>query len=169
MCPRARSADGKARFAHRLLLARFDVVDAGAPRALAAEPNEPLHRLGLALEDRLDRAVAAVLDRARHAVALGEPPHRVAEEDALDVAADDDAAADPAHRRIFPACVASCTSSPRPGSARPTTSTPTRGCAGSASPTTWSATPARRSSSSARPRATAGPASRASPSRQSGS
>src|SRR5947209_20575653 len=102
MCPRARSADGKARFAHRLLLAQFDVVDAGAPRALAAEPHEPLHRLGLALEDRLHRAVAAVLDPAGHAVAIREPADRVAEEDALHMAADDDAAADPAHRRIFP-------------------------------------------------------------------
>src|SRR5205085_8207340 len=145
------------------------MVDAGTPRALAAEPNEPLHRLGLALEDRFDRAVAAVLDRARDVVALGEPPHRVAEEHALDVAADDHAAADPAHRRIFPVCVRSCTSSPRPGSARPTTSTPTRGCGGGGWRTTWSATPARRSSSSARPRATAGPASRASPSPRSGS
>ena len=58
------------------------------------EPNEALHRLGSALEYRLDGAVAPVRDPAADAVLVRVPPRRVAEEDALDVAVNDDAPPD---------------------------------------------------------------------------
>jgi len=65
-----------------------------AARAFAAEGDETLNRLRLALEHRFDGSVTTIRDRATHAVPLCEPPNRVAEEDTLHVPVDDDAAAD---------------------------------------------------------------------------
>ena len=76
-----------------LLLADVDALDAGAARALSAEVDEPLDRLALALEHGLHGAVRAVADPAGDATGLRQPPRRIAEVDALDVAVDDDAAA----------------------------------------------------------------------------
>ena len=64
-----------------------------------AERDESLDCLGLAFEDRLDGAVGAIAHRARDCVAFGEASRRVAEEDALDMAVDDDAFPYDAHRQ----------------------------------------------------------------------
>ena len=57
------------------------------------ELHEPFHRLRLAFEHRLHRAVVTVPHPAGNAPLLGEPPRRIAKEHTLDVAVGDDAAA----------------------------------------------------------------------------
>jgi FMN reductase [NAD(P)H] len=56
--------------------------------------DEARHRFLVSLEHRLHRPVPTVCDPACDAALLREPPDRVAEEDALNAAVDDDAAAD---------------------------------------------------------------------------
>jgi hypothetical protein len=59
-----------------------------------AEGDQPLDRLALALEDGLDGSLRGVSHPSGDPALLREPPRRVAEEDALDAAVDDEAAAD---------------------------------------------------------------------------
>lgn len=61
---------------------------------MAAELHQPLDRIGLALEDRFDRAVPAVGHPAREPALLREATRGVAEEHALHLSMDDDATAD---------------------------------------------------------------------------
>ena len=64
-----------------------------AARTVAHEADEPLDRVALALDDRLDAAIGEVPDPAGHAVGQRAAPGRLAEEDALDVTLNGDAAA----------------------------------------------------------------------------
>lgn len=73
-----------------LLLAHLDALDLRAPRPLPAEGDQPLDRLGLAFEDRLDRAVPVVAHPPGYGVLAGESASTVSEEHALDLAVDDD-------------------------------------------------------------------------------
>ena len=77
----------------RLLGDDVDPVDARAPRAVAHEADEPVDRLTLALEDRLDAAVREVPHPAGDTVGERAASGRLAEEDALDVTLHGDAAA----------------------------------------------------------------------------
>lgn len=79
----------------------LDPFDLSPARPLPAEVDQPLHRLGLALEDGLHGAVPVVSHPAGHPVLEREAAHAVAEEDSLDVAVDDDTAAHaPYSRRV---------------------------------------------------------------------
>ena len=87
-------ADAEAGEPLGLLVGDVHVLDLSAAWAPATERDEPLHRVRLAFEHRLDRSVPAVRDPAGHVVLLSEPPCRVTEEHTLDVAVHDDAAPD---------------------------------------------------------------------------
>ena len=113
--PRLRRARPPRRLAHLeaaltfgLFLRDRHVVDASPARALAAEVDQPLDLVRLALEDRFDRPVGPVRDPARHAAALRESPHRVAEEHALDVPANHDPPPNRRHRSEVSRTLASC-------------------------------------------------------------
>ena len=79
--------------AFRFLGRDVDPVDARSPRPLAAELDQALDRVALALEYRLDRTIGPVAHPACDGRRLRSPPERLAEEDTLDVTLDDDAAA----------------------------------------------------------------------------
>ena len=95
VCPvwRESSADVEAGEPLRLLGDDVDPVDARSSRAVAHEADEPLDRVALALDHRLDAPVREVPDPAGDAVGERAPFGRLAEEDALDVTLDGDAAA----------------------------------------------------------------------------
>src|SRR5215211_2144656 len=69
-----------------VLGALLDRLHVGAPRSLAAPAHECAHRVGVAFEHGLDRAVRAVGDPARHAPSAGLAAGAVSEEDALHAA-----------------------------------------------------------------------------------
>jgi uracil-DNA glycosylase len=77
-----------------LLVVDLDPFDLRAAWPLPAEVDEPLNRVGLALEDGFDGAVPVVPHPAGHAVLEREAVSSVAEEHALDMTVDDDT---PAH------------------------------------------------------------------------
>jgi len=79
-----------------LFVLDVDPVDAGAPRTLTAELDQPLDCVALALEDRLDGAVGSVADVAGDLARERTAPDGLAEEDSLDVTLDDNPA--PLHR-----------------------------------------------------------------------
>src|SRR5262245_10891983 len=87
-------ADVKAGEALRFFVEDVDRVDLSAARTVAAELDKTLDRIGLAFEDRLDRAVRTVRHPAFDTTLLRHPPHGVAKEHPLHVPVDDDAAAD---------------------------------------------------------------------------
>ena len=91
--------DPEALNALRGLVDDGDGVDACATRTLAAEGHEPLDGRRVAFEHRLDGSVRPVAHPACDAVPLGQPPHRVAKEDALDEPAHDNPATD--HRGMM--------------------------------------------------------------------
>jgi hypothetical protein len=70
-------------------------VDARVRRPRVREGDEPLDRLRLALEDGLDGSLRGVASPAGDTVLLGQPAQRVAEEDSLDTAVDNDPPAHP--------------------------------------------------------------------------
>jgi FMN reductase [NAD(P)H] len=82
-----------------ILVGNVDPIDARAARTFAAERDEPLVRLLLPLEYRLDCPVAVVADPAGHARRLRAPPHALAEEDSLHEAVYENAAAGAGHTR----------------------------------------------------------------------
>jgi hypothetical protein len=69
-------------------------VDDRAARPFAAEVDEALDRVGVALENRLDGPVPVVSYPAGHAALAGETPRRVPEEHALNPPVDDHAPPD---------------------------------------------------------------------------
>src|SRR5436190_205801 len=94
--PRLRlsSADLEALEAFGLLLPHLERVHFSSPRPGPAEFHQLLHGLGLALEHGLNGPVVPVPSPAGDAGGLGPAADGVAEEDALDPAAGDDAPAD---------------------------------------------------------------------------
>ena len=88
------SADVEAPEAFRVLFDDLDRLDACAARALVDELDQARHRVLVAFEHRLDGSVPTVRDPPGDAALLRQPSDRVAEEDALYTAVDDDAAAD---------------------------------------------------------------------------
>jgi FMN reductase [NAD(P)H] len=87
------SADGEAAQALWGFVGHLHVGDLGAARTLPRERDEPLDRLFVTFEDRLDGAVTAVRDPAGDAALLSHASGGVTEEHALHPAVDDDAAA----------------------------------------------------------------------------
>jgi len=84
------------------LLHRYlDPIDSCTPWPFPAELDEPVDRLALAFQHRLDGAVAPIPDPTGDADELRAPAHRLAEEDALHTPLHDHAA--PLHgRRLDP-------------------------------------------------------------------
>jgi len=87
-------ADAEAAEALGLLLEHLHPLDLSAPRTLAAEVDQPPDRGLVSLEHRLHRPVPAVRRPSRDAVLLRQASRRVAEEHALHVPVDNDAAPD---------------------------------------------------------------------------
>ena len=96
------SADGEAGEILRVFFGHVDGVDRCAARAVAAERDQPLDGVALALEHTLHRSVGTVGDPPVDAVLRREPVDGVAEEHSLDEAVHDDAAANhtPYSRRV---------------------------------------------------------------------
>src|SRR5439155_18224 len=86
--------DTEASEALRLLIAHLDRLDASSTWASAGEGDEAVDGVPVAFAHRLPRPVATVGHPPGNVVLLREPPHRVAEEHALDLTVDDDAATD---------------------------------------------------------------------------
>lgn len=107
--------DVKAGQSLRLLSGHVDTVDMRAARAFAAERDEPFHRFGLPLEDRLDGSVSVVARPAGHARSDCPSPQRLAEEDTLDEPVDDDAAPDHGRAMTPFSSISTLTRSPRFG------------------------------------------------------
>jgi hypothetical protein len=103
----------------RFLVEDLDAVDLRAAWSLVRKPDESVDRLLATFEHGLDCAVPSIRDPAGHPVLLGETTRRVAKEDALDAAVDDNAAADHGGQ----AAVACPHGSPRRGSDPPGSST----------------------------------------------
>ena len=82
------SAHLEAAPARRRSVAHVDARDLGATRPAAAELDECLHVVRLALEDRLDVASRQVSHVAGDAARRRPLPHGVPEPDALDATAD---------------------------------------------------------------------------------
>jgi ferredoxin len=61
-----------------------------AARSLACKGEKPVEGGLVTFQDRFHGSVPIVPDPSAHRVLLGEPPHRVAKEDALDASMDDD-------------------------------------------------------------------------------
>jgi len=110
-----RLADREAGERLRFLVEDLDPLDFRAAWPLVHEPDESVDRLLATFEHGLDCAIPSIRDPAGHAVLLSETTRRVAKEDALHAAADDNAAADHGRR---PA-VACLHDSARRGSNRP--------------------------------------------------
>jgi len=83
------SAHGKTLQTLRVLGVDLDAIDTGAAGTLAAERDQALDPLGLALEDCLDGPVPVVAHPTCDAGALGAPLHGVAKEDAVHESVDD--------------------------------------------------------------------------------
>jgi hypothetical protein len=92
------SANVEAGESLRLLLLDLDGRDRRPARAAAAELDQLLHSIGIALEDRLDRALRRVADPAGDPGRLGAAADGVPEEDPLNPPADDDP---PAGQRLL--------------------------------------------------------------------
>jgi hypothetical protein len=76
-----------------LVVDLLETVHRGSLGPAAEEGCERVDVLGSALEDGLNRPVGPVADPACDAARVGQPPRRVAEEDALDAAMGDQMAA----------------------------------------------------------------------------
>jgi len=74
----------------RLLVEDLDAFHLGPAWSLVCEGDKPFEGGLVTFEDRLQGAVPVVPRPSAYRVLLGEPPHRVAEEDALDAPVDDD-------------------------------------------------------------------------------
>ena len=88
----------EARQPFRHFLLNVDALDLRAARAAAAERDDPLDGVRVALDDGLDGPVVRVPHEAVDSVLLGEPAHRVSEEDALHAPVHDHASA---HHRYW--------------------------------------------------------------------
>ena len=86
--------DAKAGQAFGLLVEDVHRLDVSSPRAEVGELQNPLYRLFVSFQDRLDRPVGTVGDPPRHVPLLREASDRVPEEHALHATADDEAATD---------------------------------------------------------------------------
>jgi ferredoxin len=62
----------------------------GSARPFACKGEKPVEGALVTFEDRFHGSVSIVPDPSAYRVLLGEPPHRVAKEDALDASMDDD-------------------------------------------------------------------------------
>ena len=91
---RCGSADAEAVEPVRLFVVDLDVFDLGVTRPAADEFDEPLHRVLVTLEDRLDGAVGTVADPAGYARRVRLALRRIAEEHSLHPAVRDDAPPD---------------------------------------------------------------------------
>jgi hypothetical protein len=78
----------------RLFSRDFDRIDSSAARAAVGERDESFHGVVLPFEDGFYRPVEPVRHPSGNVMLLCEPPHRVAEEHALNLAVNDDAAPD---------------------------------------------------------------------------
>jgi FMN reductase [NAD(P)H] len=78
----------------RLFSRDLDRFDPSAARAAVGERDESFHGVVLPFEDGFHRPVEPVRNPSGNVMLLCEPPHRVAEEHALNLAVDDDAAPD---------------------------------------------------------------------------
>ena len=94
------SADVEALQPFRLLADDIDPIDPRAAWPFPREGDETVDGVPLALEDRLHAPIGDVADPAGDARRKRPPPRRLPEEDALDVALNDDAATLHASRLI---------------------------------------------------------------------
>src|SRR6266571_3667129 len=92
--PQTDSADDEAGQSLRGFFRHVHRLDLGAAWAPAAELDQALDAFRLTLEHGLHRSVPPVCDPAAEPVLLRQPAHGVAEEHALHVPVDDEAAAD---------------------------------------------------------------------------
>ena len=91
---RASSADLEASRSFDLPDRDPDTLDARITGTLTTPRTHRVDGVWLALEDRVDSAVAAIAHPPRYATTLGLPATRVTEEHSLDVPADDDMTTD---------------------------------------------------------------------------
>jgi hypothetical protein len=86
--------DSEACEAFGFLFEDLHALHVRSARPVVAKPDQPLDRLRLSLEDRLHGAIGPVADPTPDLCLVCTAPGRVAEEDALDAAVNDDPAAD---------------------------------------------------------------------------